>query len=74
MFVASKVRSKPPIERTEALHSADLGTTAQTSPVAAYCTISTPLMLARMVLVAERSAIKYRRISVATLRPQPIGM
>ena len=64
VLVASKVRSKPPIEGTEALHRADSGTPAQTSPIAACRIISTLLMPAR----AARSRAISNRMSANICR------
>jgi len=53
-LAASKARSKLPLERTKALHCGDLGTPAQTSPVAARRMIRPQLMPVQAVPAAER--------------------
>lgn len=67
---AGKARSKSPIEGTKALHSADLGTPAQTSPIAACRTTALPLMPAQAVHAVGQSATGFRRTAVGAPRPR----
>src|SRR5690349_763771 len=70
---SSKARLKPPIEGAKAPHSGDLGILAQTSPIAACCMITPPLMPAQAVHAVGRSATGFRRTAGGAPRPQRSG-
>jgi hypothetical protein len=55
----AKARSKPSSEGTGGLHSAGLGTAAQTSPIATCRTITPPVMPVRAARGAQRPVIKF---------------
>jgi hypothetical protein len=55
----AKARSKPSSEGTGGLHSAGLGTPAQTSLIATCRTITPPVMPVRAARGAQRPVIKF---------------